>query len=80
MVCHTGLLTACEQDQDGTACISASSWFYYKKFNTIHGQMNIKFINIFNHILLLFLNVHLLFYHISKQHSVMHTLATYRVQ
>jgi len=30
-ICHTGLLTACEQDQDGTAVpsCSASSWFYY---------------------------------------------------
>jgi len=22
--------------------ISASSWFYYKKFNTMHGHMNVK--------------------------------------
>jgi len=60
-ICHTGLLTACEQDQDGTIAvftvknswwwteelsetcrvsfqeqmweISASSWFYYKKYS-----------------------------------------------
>jgi hypothetical protein len=24
---------------------SASSWFYYKKFNMMHGHMNIKFVN-----------------------------------
>jgi hypothetical protein len=81
----TSLLTACEQDRDGTGfqfypeqtcmtytiavctvknlrrwikklsetCtvsfqeqiwgIRASSWFYYKKFNKLHGHMNIKF-------------------------------------
>jgi hypothetical protein len=86
-ICHTGVRTACEQDQDGTAfnpdparklsanlydirllrvqwktsddgqrnCpkhvvlfqeqiweISASSWFYCKKFNTMHSHMNVK--------------------------------------
>jgi len=23
--------------------MSASSWFYFKKFNTMHGHMNVKF-------------------------------------
>jgi len=27
--------------------ISSSSWFYYKKFNTMHGHMNVKFMFLF---------------------------------
>ena len=86
VICHTGMLTACEQYHDGSwSCsqavykpvwhipllcvqwktpvdgqrnypkhiefhsknkfwdIRASSWFYYKKFITKHGHMNVKF-------------------------------------
>jgi hypothetical protein len=43
--------------------ISASSWFYYKKLNTMHGHMNIKkdyfpFMNIY----LLLRAIHLLYF------------------
>jgi len=93
-ICHTGLLTACEQNQDGTefhpdparklsaklydihhccvygknswwwteelseTCrvsfqkqiwvISASSWFYFKKFITMHCHINVLFLTFRN--------------------------------
>jgi hypothetical protein len=30
--------------------ISASSWFYYKKFNTMHGHMNVKYWHVYLYI------------------------------
>jgi len=43
-ICHTVLLTACEQDQDGTAVweISESSWFYYKNIRCRSSECQIQ--------------------------------------
>ena len=36
-ICHTGLLTACEQDQDGH--VSDSSSVHHQEFFTVHTAM-----------------------------------------